>query len=61
MKKTQEYLQESRLQIDQLQMDLNVPHLPYCMEKNHVHMVGTTLDVLKGPHVEDNHEEGENL
>ena len=38
--------------------DLNVPHPPYFMEKNHVHMVGTTLDVLEEPHVEDKHEEG---
>ena len=61
LKRTQEALQESRLQIDQIQMDLNVPHPPYCMEKNHVHMVVTTLDVLKEPHVEDNHEEGVDL
>ena len=26
-----------------------------------MHMVGTTLDVLKGPHMEDNHEEGADL
>ena len=61
LKRTQEALQESRLQIDQIQRDLNVPHPPYCMEKNHVHMVGTTWDVLKEPHVEDNHEEGVDL
>ena len=28
------------------------------MEKNNVHMVGTTSDVLKEPHVEENNEEG---
>ena len=61
LKRTQESLQESRLQIDQIQMDLNVPHPPSCMENNHVRMVVTTLDVLKEPHVEDNHEEGEDL
>ena len=53
LKRTQEVLQESRLQIDQIQSDLNLPHSPYCMEKNDVHMVVTTLDVLKEPHVED--------
>ena len=46
LKRTQESLQESRLQIDQLRKELNVPQPPYCMEKNHVHVVGTTLDVL---------------
>ena len=61
MKRTQEALQDSRFQNDQLQRELNVPHPPYCMEKNHMHMIGTTLDVLKGPHVEDSHEEGEDL
>ena len=49
------------MQIDQIQRDLNVPLPPYCMEKNPVHMVVTTLDVLKEPHVEDNHEEGADL
>ena len=39
VKRTQEALQESRLQIDQIQRDLNVPHPPYCMEKNHVNMI----------------------
>ena len=58
LKRNQEALQVSRLQNDQLQMELNVPNPSYWMENNHVHMVGTTLDVLKGPHVEDNHEEG---
>ena len=61
LKRTQEALQESRLQIDQIQRDLNVPHPPYCMENNHVHMVVTTLDVLNEPHVEDNHEKGADL
>ena len=61
LKRTQEALQESILQIDQLQRELNVPHPPSCMERNHVHMVVTTLDVLKEPHVEDNHEEGADL
>ena len=61
LKRTQESLQESILQIDQLQRDLNVPHPPSCMEKNHVKMVVTTLDVLKEPHVEENHEEGVDL
>ena len=28
------------------------------MEKNHVNMVVTTLDVLKETHAKDNHEEG---
>ena len=58
LNRTQEDIQESRLQNDQIQRDLNVPHTPSCMEKNHVHMVGTTLDVLEGAHVEDKHEEG---
>ena len=61
LKRTQEALQESRLQNDQIQRELNVPHPPSCMEKNHVHMVGTTLVVLKEPHGEDKHEEGANL
>ena len=61
MKRTQEALQESILNIDQIQRELNVPHPPSCMENNHVHMVETTLDVLKEPHVEDNHEEGADL
>ena len=61
LKKNQEALQALSLQIDQLQRDLNVPHPPSCMEKNHVHMVGTTLVVLKEPHVEDKHEEGADL
>ena len=47
--------------MNQIQRELNVPHPPYCMEKNNMHMVGTTVDVLKGPHVEDNHEEGADL
>ena len=42
-------------------MELVVPHPPYCMENNHVHMVLTTLDVLKEPHVDDYHEEGVDL
>ena len=49
------------LQIDQLWKELNVPHPPYCMENDHVHMVGGTLDVLEEPHVEDKHEEGVDL
>ena len=61
MKRTQEALQESRLQISKLQRELNVPHPPSCMETNHVHMVGTTLDVLEEPHVEGKHEEGADL
>ena len=61
LKRTQEALQELRLQIDQIQRDLNVPHPPSCMEKNHVHMVVSNLDVLKEPRVEDNHEEGADL
>ena len=55
MKRTQEALQESILQIDEIERDLNVPHPPYCMEKNHVHMLVTALDVLKETHVEENH------
>ena len=59
LKRTQEALQDSRLYIDQIQRDLNVPHPPYCMENNHLHMVGSILDVMKEPRVEDNHEGGE--
>ena len=58
LKRTQESLQNLRLHIYQLIKELNVPHPPSCMENDHVHMVGATLDVLEEPHMEDKHEEG---
>ena len=61
LKRNQEALQESRLQIDQLQRELNVPHPSSCMENNHMHMVGTTLDVVEEPNVEHKHEGGADL
>ena len=57
MKRTQEALQDSRLQIDQFRKELNVPHPPSCMENDHVNMVGGNLYVMEEPHVEDTHEE----
>ena len=57
LKSTHKALQESRLHIDQILKELNVSHLPSCMEYDHVHMVGDTLDVMEEPHVEDKHEE----
>ena len=57
LKITQEVLQQSRLQNDLLQKELKVPHRLSCMENDHVHMVGDTLDVMEEPHVKDKHEE----
>ena len=53
LKRTQESLQESRLQIDLLQKDLNVPHPPSRMGNDHVHMVGNNLDIMEESHAED--------
>ena len=50
LKRTQRSLQESKLQIFQLQKELKVSHLSCCMEGN---VLG-----MEEPHVEDIHEEG---
>ena len=57
LKRTQEALQESRLQIDQLRKEFNVPHPLYFMENDHVHMVCDTLNMMEEHQVEDKHDE----
>ena len=54
LKRTQRFLQKSKLQICQLQKDLNVSHLSCCME-------GNVLGLIEELHVEDSHEEGTDL
>ena len=54
LKSTQRSLQESKLQICQLQKELKVSHLSWCMEAN-------VLGIMEKPHVEENHEEGADL
>ena len=51
LKSTQRSLEESKLQICQLQKELKVSHLSCCME-------GNVLGIMEEPHVEDNHEGG---
>ena len=54
LKSTQRSLQESKLQICQLQNDLKVSH-PSCFIKENA------LGIMEGPHGEENHEEGAGL
>ena len=54
LKSTQRFLQESKLQICQLQRELKVSPLSCCME-------GNVLGLMEEPHVEENHEEGADL
>ena len=51
LKSTQRFLQESKLQICQLQKELKVSRLSCCME-------GNILGIMEEPHVQDNHEGG---
>ena len=54
LKSTQISLQDSKLQIFQLQKELKVSHFSCCME-------GNVLGIMEEPHVEDNHEGGADL
>ena len=54
LKSTQRSLQDSKLQIYQIQNYLKVSHLSCIMEE-------IFLGIMEGPHGEDNHEEGADL
>ena len=54
LRSTQRSLQESKLQIYQLQKELKVSHLSFCME-------GNVLGIMKESMMEDGHEKSSNL
>ena len=54
LKSTQRSLQDSKLEIFQLQKEFKVSHHSCCME-------GNVLGIMEEPHVEDSHEGGSDL